>query len=72
MKLFTLRELLRLSRPDLFALHAAVVCELDQTAEDSVERFTALTNLRLIRYVLSRQDCVATIRRSFGVSPEPP
>jgi hypothetical protein len=69
MRLITLKELLRLTRSQLFAMHARIVRELDETADDSAERFTALANLRLIRYVLSRQNTIATLRRHYGLAP---
>jgi len=58
MRQLTLHELLCLSRPELFALHADIVRQLAEIPKDSSERLIADTNLRLISRVLSRFECV--------------
>jgi hypothetical protein len=44
----------RLTRRELFALHAEIVAELSRLPEGSPEHHVALGNLRLIRRVLAQ------------------
>jgi hypothetical protein len=53
MRAYLLNELFRLTRNELFALHAEIVRELDDIPEDSAELVVAFENLRLIRRVLA-------------------
>ena len=53
MRAYSLNELFRLTRNELFDLHAEVVRELDDIPEDSAELVVAFENLRLIRRVLA-------------------
>jgi hypothetical protein len=69
MRPFTIQELLRLPRSELFVLHELTVCELAATADDSYDRLVASGNMRLIRFVLSRQNSIAPLRKSFGLPP---
>ena len=69
MRPFTIQELLRLPRSELFVLHERTVCELAATAEDSYDQLVAHGNMRLIRFVLSQQNCVAALRRRHGLPP---
>jgi len=54
MRVYTLKELFRLTRVELFALHHRIASRLAQLPEGSDERGIALTNLRNIRRVLAR------------------
>jgi len=54
MRVYTLKELFRLTRVELFALHHRIASRLGQLPEGSDERGIALTNLRNIRRVLAR------------------
>lgn len=54
MRVFTLEELFRLTRVELFGLHHRIATILAQLPEDSPERLTALINLQNIRRVLAR------------------
>lgn len=54
MQTYTLNELMRLTRAELFALHQRIVTTLPQLPEPSPERSTALATLRDIRRVLAR------------------
>lgn len=56
MRLYTLHDLLKLSRAALFALHARITQELAAMPPTSPDRQTALANLRNISRVLSRYD----------------
>jgi hypothetical protein len=55
MRLFTLHELLRVSRAELVALRIDVERQL---AENLCDRQIALANLRLINRVLSLRECI--------------
>lgn len=55
MRVYSLKELFNLTRAELFGLHARITAELNALPESSVERQTALANLRNIRRVLARQ-----------------
>ena len=54
MRSYSLKELFRLARRELFALHAEIVAELATLPEGSLDREVALGNLRLIRRVLAQ------------------
>ena len=54
MRAYSLNELFRLTRNELFQLHAEIVRELDDIPEDSAELAVAFENLRLIRRALAR------------------
>jgi hypothetical protein len=54
MRVYSLNELFRLTRNELFALHAEIVCELADMPESSGDQIIAFENLRLIRRVLAR------------------
>ncbi len=58
MRLFTLHELLRLPRAELFNLHAEIARQLEDLPKGSEDRMIALANMRLISRVLSRYECV--------------
>ena len=53
MRAYSLNELFRLTRNELFELHAEIVRELDDLPEDSGELVIAFENLRLIRRALA-------------------
>jgi hypothetical protein len=53
MRAYSLNELFRLTRNELFDLHAEIVRELDDIPEDSAELVVAFENLRLIRRALT-------------------
>ena len=53
MRAYSLNELFRLTRNELFDLHAEIVRELDVIPEDTAELVVAFENLRLIRRVLA-------------------
>jgi hypothetical protein len=55
MQAFSINELCRLTRRELFVLHARVAAELPALPANSVERAIAFDNLRLIRSVLSER-----------------
>jgi hypothetical protein len=55
MRLFTLHELLRVSRAELVALRIDVERQLD---ENLCDRQIALANLRMINRVFSRCECM--------------
>ena len=50
---YTLNKFFRLTRHELFALHAEIVALLAALPEDAPERNIALTTLRLIRRILA-------------------
>jgi hypothetical protein len=54
MQAYTLNELMRLTRAELFTLHQRIVTTLPQLPEPSPERSTALACLRDIRWVLAQ------------------
>jgi hypothetical protein len=54
MRVYSLEELFRLTRAELFGLHHKIASALAQLPEGSPERLVALTNLRNIRRVLTR------------------
>ncbi len=54
MQAYTLTELMKLTRAELFALHQRIVTTLPHLTEPSPERSTALATLRDIRRVLAR------------------
>jgi len=54
MREYTLEELFRLTRAELFALHHRIATVLAQLPDSSPERPIALVNLRNIRRVLAR------------------
>ena len=53
MRAYSLNELFRLTRNELFDLHAEIVRELDDIPEDSAELVVAFENLHLIRRALA-------------------
>ena len=53
MKVWTLNELFRLTRTELFRLHGEIVCEVARTPEGSPEHDIALANLRRIARALA-------------------
>ena len=53
MRAYSLNELFRLTRNELFELHAEIVRELVDLPEDSAELAVAFENLRLIRRALA-------------------
>ena len=55
MRVFTLNELMILTRAQLFALHSEIAALLYDLPEGSEEYLTVLTNLRNIRCVLARR-----------------
>jgi hypothetical protein len=69
MRPFTIQELLRLPRSELFVLHERTASELATTADGSYDRLVAHGNMRLIRFVLSRETTIAPLRKSFGLPP---
>jgi len=69
MRQFAIRELLFLSRAQLFELHAHIARELVTLPQNSGDYATALENLRLIRFVLSQQNWIASLRKSIGLPP---
>jgi hypothetical protein len=54
MRVYSLEELFRLTRAELFGLHHRIASALAQLPEGSPERLVALTNLRYIRRMLAR------------------
>lgn len=56
MRLYALHELLRLSRPELFALYARITQDLAQMQPQSPDRHIATANLRNIGRVLARYE----------------
>ena len=58
MRVYSLTELFCLTRAELFGLHHRIVSALAQLPEASTERQTALINLRNIRRVLVRPNCL--------------
>ncbi len=56
MRVMTITELLRLTRVQLTDLLIRITSALPDLPEGSDERVIALTNLRNIRYVLTRND----------------
>ena len=54
MRAYTLTELMKLTRAELFALHRQIADPLALLPDGCPERFTALATLRDIRRVLSR------------------
>lgn len=54
MRVWTLNELFRLSRAELFGLHQEIVTALAAMPDNDPERPAALANLRNIRRVLAR------------------
>jgi hypothetical protein len=54
MRSYSLNELFRLTRHELFALHAEIVALQAGLPDDAPERHIALATLRLIRRVLAR------------------
>ena len=69
MRPISMKELLSLSRSELFAVHAKVVSHFEEALEDSYDRLVAHGNMRLVRYVLSRQPAITPLRRRFGMAP---
>ena len=55
MRVYSLTELFRLTRAELFGLHQRIASAFAQLPVGSAERQTALTNLRNIRRVLARR-----------------
>ena len=53
MKVWTLNELFRLTRNELFGLHHAISSEIANAPADAPEREVALANLRRIAKVLA-------------------
>lgn len=56
MRVWTMKELFRLTRSELYRLRFEILTELAQLPEHSGDRGTALTNLANIRRVLARLD----------------
>lgn len=56
MRLFSLHELLRLTRAELFALHQRITRGLAELPPRSSDRQIALTNQRNVSRVLSRYE----------------
>jgi hypothetical protein len=56
MRVLTINELLRLTRKELCDLAAHITAALPHYPEGSAEHTNALTNLRNIRWVLTRRD----------------
>jgi hypothetical protein len=56
MRIFSITELMRLTRRELTDLKARMIGLLWELPEGSPERAVALTNLRNIRHVLARKD----------------
>jgi hypothetical protein len=56
MRLFTMTELMRLTRKELCDLRGWITNRLPMLPEGSVERQNARINLRNIRWVLARRD----------------
>ena len=54
MRIYSVNELFRLTRHELFALHAEIIAELSRLPEGSPDYEVALANLRLIRRVLAQ------------------
>jgi hypothetical protein len=54
LRVYSLEELFRCTRAELFALHHKIASALAQLPEGSRERLAALTNLRNIRRVPAR------------------
>ena len=54
MRAYSLKELFRLTRTELLALHAKIVTELASLPETCTDREIALSNLRNIRRVLTK------------------
>jgi hypothetical protein len=54
MHLYTLNELFRLTRHELFALHAQTAALIAALPDDAPEREVGLSTLRLIRSVLAQ------------------
>lgn len=54
MRAYSLTELFKLTRAELFALHARIVNEMTEEAADPAAYEMALHNLRGIRQALSR------------------
>ena len=61
MRAYSLNELFRLTRNELFDLHAEIVRELANLPEASGDRVIAFENLRLIRRVLAHPRCMVTL-----------
>lgn len=55
MRTYLIQDLFRLTRAELFQLHAQILAELMALPEDSPDRLIALDTLRLIRSFLARQ-----------------
>ena len=55
MRVYFLNELFRLTRNELFELHARILLELNALPFDHPEREIAFDNLRSIRQVLAHQ-----------------
>lgn len=51
---YSLNDLFRLTRAELFAFHAEILAELAWQPEAAANRHVALGNLRLIRLVLAQ------------------
>ena len=58
MRVYTLNELFRLTRAELFGLHQEIVNALAAMPESDPERPVALANLQNIRKVLARPSFV--------------
>jgi hypothetical protein len=63
MREYTLEELFRLTRAELFALHHRIATHLAQLPEGSPERLVALSNLRNIRRALATPPLSPDIHR---------
>ncbi len=58
MRVWTLNELFRLTRAELFGLHQEIVNALGVMQDNDLERAIALANLQNIRRVLARPNLV--------------
>ena len=54
MRIYSMSELFRMTRAELFQLYARTAIELPQLPEGSYDRYVALTNLRGVRHALTR------------------
>lgn len=60
MRIWTMKELFRLTRSELFQLRYEILGELARLPANSGDRSVALTNLENIRRVLARRDLSPT------------
>jgi hypothetical protein len=60
MRVYSLEELFRLTRTELFALHHRIAAARMQLPESGPERLVALANLRNIRQTLAQPNLTPT------------